>query len=339
MKERLKMKGKITSFMMVGALTASFITQAQYEYNEPCAYQGFYAGVWGGVANTFGHLLNDSGTTMIEPSISGNIPFDTFSVGQKIKVSQNRFAAGLSLGYSHVFCTSFYLGGELGINYSPGRIEANFSQSTANAASFLTPGNFLFEDAAGSNAATVLANATMTLNETIRTSLRKWEWTADLTPGFVLCDNFLIFGRVGVAFNETRLNTCTTLDNFNNGNGNFVVVGTNSPGIETLSLSERKNRGGLRLGIGLSNYICEDLVLTANYVYTNYGKVSVFGLENITNSPVNPAFNQIAAQASAAAAVPGQAIATVNSFFLRGDTKVKLQRQFITLGLNYYFGF
>ena len=303
------MKKKLLGTLFLGAFSISNLANAAV---TPCDYDGFYIGVSGGVANTFGKLTTEAEADFTIIADDGFVHGDPLIPIQKsnfangsLRASKNRAIGGINLGASWL-CDCFYLGGELGAYYSPRYIKQTITNNESNLSTdnlFIT-GTFF----------------TSNLTQEVRAKLNNWEWTADLTPGVLLCDTYLLYGRVGVAFNRIKLDTST---NFLYNDLQFPLdsSGTAIPTPTTVNVclpgSASKKRAALRLGVGIASYIADNFVLSFNYTYTDYGKVSVTSATSIH--------------------LPGVAVERVMQG-LYSDTKIRIMRQNFTVGLNYYFG-
>ena len=150
------------------------------------------------------------------------------------------------------------------------------------------------------------------LAHTTHAKSRNWELALDLTPGVILCDSFLLFVRVGVGFNQFSVNSTATF-NYTDNNTNTV---TPADIALASNFAGSKKRAGLRLGLGAAHYIGDDLVLTLNYIYTDFGKISTGDTIEVPQ-PIVP-------------------LLPFKTHFNPGST-TWLKRQSLMIGLNYYF--
>ena len=106
-------------------------------------------------------------------------------------------------------------------------------------------------------------------------TLNSGEFDFDLRPGFLMDTRTMLYGRVGGALNQLTLNT----------KNNFSF--TTPPTTYDSPLSQHKNKNvvGIRLGAGIERSVKQNLSITADYIYTYYGKVSTSGVAN-TQDPV-----------------------------------------------------
>jgi opacity protein-like surface antigen len=293
------MKKKLISAICLSAVAASSVAKAQ----DFCGFDGFFIGLSGGLASTNANIHAFSPTTYTD---GFDFFTNTLNLDTKSKITQNRGIIAATLGYSWL-CDKLYLGVELGGSYSPNHLNESFdSGSNYNDLGLIQ----------------VPAIFSSTLNLDAKAKLRKWEWTADFTPGVVPCDGLLVFGRIGVAWNQLHLDTNTVfnyVDNLFDFNGSPFT--TNNNVTIPLALSQKKNRSALRLGVGIAHYISDNFVLSANYIYTDYGKVCV------TDSTSIPIIVDVVSVG------PTTVLGSLPS-----TTNVHVWRQSITIGLNYYFG-
>ena len=279
------MKKRLLAAAALAAFSASAIVQA--DSTTPCDFIGFYAGISGGATYTIGKQNISSPTTFNQSNTT------TINLINNNHVAQVHGTGGINLGYSYVWGW-FYLGAELGGYYAPAHLtqDSLFSLHTTDA-----------------ETGTPRMMGDLTVNSKLK--VKKWEWTADLMPGVLLCDSFLLFGRVGVTYNKMNLQTNSLF---------HITSATNLPPFDLsfpLLSSSNKNRAALRLGLGLSHYISDNIVLNANYIYTYYGKVDLIGETPIT--------------------IP-QGARQLITRGLNSNANIRVQRYAFTLGLNYYFG-
>ena len=280
----------------------------------PPMYQGIYVGASGGLVNTYGKITSASRARYIfeiDPSLSLNT---------KKRATQNKGSIGIDIGYSWL-CDIFYLGGELGFYYAKGELHEK-GKSSVKA--------FDSENEQGYSASLSLKS---------QAKLRNFEWTLDFTPGVILCDSFLFYGRIGAALNRAQLNAATKFCY-----QDFEFSENVHQKTSHLCLNNPKKQGALRLGFGFSHYITDDLVLNANYVYTNYGTVRVSGISHIStidNGPTsNPRNQRSHSELDASSSLPNALSSqpeTDEREFLISETKVNVRRQSLMIGLNYYF--
>ena len=178
--------------------------------------------------------------------IPTNSFFDLFSVpfGSNIISSNSRGISGkirgsFILGVSHLI-KKFYIGVEAFLGITPNN-KNTWSVS--------------FDE----------TNVAFPVNQKITTKLNSFEYGLDATPGLQVSSNILLFLRAGIAFNYARL----LVNNF--GFDGFA------PETITQNLVKKQHLFGLRLGIGAKVLVASHTALALNYIYTNYGAISVRG--------------------------------------------------------------
>lgn len=194
------------------------------------------------------------------------------------------------LGYGKYFTPKLYLAGEVFIDF------AGRKNTLDNSATRISPADD--QDMA-------------TLNTRAVSQLRTAEFGLDLRPGYLFDTNTLMYGRVGVGFNQLKSNNTT--------NFLFTYTGTdpalsyNSP----LAYNNTKNVAALRLGVGVEHAVSTNLAVTADYIYSYYGSINAQGVaDTYSNNGTDPQ-------------------TTTNG--LVSNTSAKLSTQALMLGLKYFF--
>lgn len=247
-------------------------------------YDGFYAGIDAGSNQISSKILMNSSIVLANEDGSAN----TLAFNQDINVNQTQGGGSVYLGYGQVIHSSnLYLGGEIFADFFPHSMTANDS------AFHLDP----------------FHGDSQTFNAQTTVKLHSGEVGIDLRPAFLLGRNVIAYGRVGMAFNQLTLSSNVNFS-YSNLVNNIIVT---SP----LSTNSTKNITGLRLGLGLETYICKNISLTADYIYTSYGKVSA---------------NH---RADATAFMPSTEVVIGE---LSHQSSVNVETQSVLLGIKYYFG-
>jgi outer membrane immunogenic protein len=197
----------------------------------------------------------------------------TATFSSKHDLRKNAGVGALYLGYGS-FSDYFYLGGELFADWTHRKAKGTQDYSVSLAANPLT------------------------LTDMTNVKLNGFEYGVDLRPGYKLTNDSLVYARVGVAFNKLKATETLT-------------VGSGTTASQFVPLSKKKNVAALRVGAGIEQGICENLVLRADYIYTYYGKVNAKNSSNLATSN----FNSSAAARSTA----------------------KLSNNTVMLGLSYYW--
>lgn len=284
---------KLRSWLKL-ALIASGMTSASLMAASP--FDGFYAGISGGILESIANLssaANAKYTGIFDfpssPNFIGN--------GGEDDRQQNFSGIGsIALGYGQTLGTSpFYLGAEISGNY--GKREIN-SQDRASHLS----GEGL--------------EPTVSLITDKEARLRSGEFDIDLRPGFFLTNDFLLYGRVGAAFNKEE----TFADN------TFIINDSSLGGTVTrvsfLNIGDDRNVTGLRLGAGGEVCLGNNWSLTGDYIFTDYGKSKSFVGTAPTVSPF---------------AEGGRVANVVIANGLSSSIDSDFYTQTVMIGLKYYF--
>jgi opacity protein-like surface antigen len=190
------------------------------------AFSGLHVGGNVGVAGDFASF--EAATFVPE----GGEPF----VGQGLKSEgcKRRLAGELYLGYGCEVGCGFYLGGRLGINFA--------SSQVASTAKRLTP------------------RSVETFENAVALETNSVEPTLDVRPGYILCDDTMLYGLIGIAYSWVELQ----------GRGDLLftqeILG--STGIQRTG----SNGVGARFGLGLERLFCGCYGINLSYVYTLYPK-------------------------------------------------------------------
>lgn len=252
--------------------------QAFATQNEFC---GFYAGVSLG-----GAFRSGAGHTSSTTSITSGTDTLTATRDLKFDARKNAFLGSFAVGYGYEWCDDLYLGLEGFVNGS-----SHHSHTPTETTTLSDTDDGVTE--------------TLTYSNRVRAKLHSAEVGIDLRPGYVLCKNTMLYGRVGVAYNRLTLSSDPTFS--------FVEGTTSLPG--SVSLRGHKNRGAFRIGGGLERMFCDNFAIRMDYVYTYYGKVS--NTRSFTGSTTVGGVTTTAAFSSA--------------------SSVKVTSNTTTLGLFYYW--
>jgi len=203
-------------------------------------FRGFYAGV--GVGGSF-----LSGRESVDQSASSASLLTraqkTLGNSSQRGLTKNSVAGNLFLGYGSTW-DPLYLGIEASVTGTRARTKNRDTQNLQ-----LVP--------------LLTSTTTSTLVTNTQTRLRPWDLGLDLRPGVLLRPETLLYGRVGVAWNKLSVRSTQTY------NDQVSQVGTTSFNLPALSQTTRKhkNNTSLRLGAGLEQEICENLVIRGDYVH------------------------------------------------------------------------
>lgn len=223
---------------------------------NPGLFNGYYGGVAGGVMRTESKISASATSTYANR-------YDEASVlaysQDDVRVHKYTGVGDIYLGFGHFVNDSyFYLAGEIFANFAHRNNSLN---------------NWVFHSSPNDDRdfESISANTTM--------KLRNTEYGVDIRPGYLMDTNTLVYGRIGVAFNKVKNDTTNT---FSFTSTRAVITPGNKNFVTTLNQSKNKNVTGLRLGIGLEHKITDTLAITADYIYTYYGKASTSGVATTT---------------------------------------------------------
>lgn len=274
------------------------------------SFNGFYAGVDGGFIRSDASS-NDSlaGANSLSISLFDilNFPIVNRTIdGGSSSFDQNEDSAigGLHLGWGRQF-NQFYAGIEGFVNVADRNFETidrltNQTQTTT----ILIPLVTVFSTVASSN----------------KLEMNPVEGGADLRLGVVTdTDTTLIYGKLGVAFNRLKL----TSTNFSNYGFTILptIIGANFNVPSFASVEQTKNVAGVRLGLGIEQFISCHWSIRADYTHTDYGTIS-----------------QSVASANTIDLLPNLEVIDINLNtvgFSRYSTHVRSNAG--TVGLSYYF--
>lgn len=93
------------------------------------------------------------------------------------------------------------------------------------------------------------------------------QYGIDLRPGFNLTPCTLLYGRVGFGIARYSLDSASS----------FALVDGSDIGTILLDQSRRRSSSTLRLGAGLELLLNSHVTLQADYIYTNFNRIKVFG--------------------------------------------------------------
>jgi len=225
---------------------------------EECPFSGFYGGVQVGGSFVSGReTVGTSGVLSTGTPPAPLVPAESINTFSDRGFRKNSVAGDIFLGYGCSAWDPVYLGAEIFLRGAKATTtnldDANMSLSTA--------------------APSVIAQDIATQ---VRTRLRPWEFGIDARPGVLLREDFLLYGRVGVAFNRLSVTTSTAYTVSTTAGAVTRTFPANS-----LVVNSHRNIGALRLGLGVEKEICENLTLRTDYTYSRYRKVNTSGTQSI----------------------------------------------------------
>ena len=271
-----------------------FCVPSAYATNS--CFDGFYAGVRGGATETNASLNNQ---TVMNYTDFNNLFFesmDTTILSNTVHAYGTSGAGDIFLGYGQLINHSnFYVGGEI------------FGGITEDTPAKMTNMSATTQDITGIDN----INA---INTQVKAHFNNNVFGVDFRPGYVFDQHTMLYGRIGAAFTQATLDTNTTVTSSIN---NFMSPVT--PLISSMSYSTNKDLIGLRLGFGIQHTISDKFSVTADYIYTNYGKV-----KSSSNGVVNT-YNY-----------DGDFI-NVEPGTISGQSSTTISTQSLMLGLSYRF--
>ena len=237
--------------LLVLALGISSPLLASY---DGCGYfDGFYAGITGGVA-----------THMADTHLETSTIFETIGPDEALENTSKAHIYDIS-PWGELFagwgrqCGCYYWGGRFGINFS------HFNPKLRSTAANLDPGD---------------EQALALLDDSLKTEMWTAEYTLDFKPGIVFCERTMLFGILGAAINKERL---IGKSQFTQIPGNNVQISA----FNEIKVEEEKTSAGFRGGLGLEYMLTQCLSLQLSYVYTHYWRLKENVTQNFTDSVGN----------------------------------------------------
>jgi opacity protein-like surface antigen len=150
------------------------------------------------------------------------------------------------------------------------------------------------------------------LRSDVDVELNSWEPVVDLKIGFKVTPNSLLYARVGAAFNEITVKNKLNLE---------LDYYFDEQVLSSHETTKSDSVVGLRLGVGAEQRFSENLAVSLDYVYTDYGSVDVSG----------------SGQSAFWNSVPDPEEIDYLENGLKSDSEVNVKRNVVMLGMNYYF--
>lgn len=227
----------------------------------PTYFNGFYAGLGGGVSDANADL---NATSVITHAIDFRYIdiINTLTHQTNVTASETFGMGTVDVGYSRVFGRRFYLGLEFIGTYNSDDIYASTS-TTAN--KVVLQGPFVFD-------------TTARLSHNIRVHFNDFEPNLVLEPGVLINDRAVLYGIVGMTWNKVRTTLNSTLT-FNSSVYNSLegVAGDLADFISTThsaGSTQTKDKTYFTVGAGLKGMITDRLALRMDYRYINYGTIT-----------------------------------------------------------------
>ncbi len=275
---------------------------------------GVYAGTMGDPA----YCYPDGWAFIAGAGQTGFMSSGTYTLGANgmsktlgVKNFQFGFLGDLAIGYGRLVNGPFYLGSEFGALIFGN--SKTTSQTSASNTTIVTTEPEL----------SVLKTVTVTrsLSSSVTVSGNPVVPYLDLKPGLLISDNSFLFARIGVDYNQIKVRTTSNYTSFgqsvNTADGGDASTGASSAGFVT---NHKKQRAGLRTGLGFEYLLTEKLGLSANYIYAFYS-----GLNTSTTGSIG----QVSCDAYEACPVNADGTYAASGHSRMGDQQVLLE-------LNYH---
>jgi opacity protein-like surface antigen len=257
-----------THHLTIGTLGAILLLAATQLHASSGFHQGFYLG--GALGAGFGHAdwdgvssltaINDQGATLL---VSGAWTPEGES-------SATELAGRVMLGYQFVH-QSLYLAAEMGGTFA-GKYQFDSKDSQQYHRNYTGSVPPYYD-------VTMDASASVSDSVTLGSS----EFNLDLRPGWLFNDNFLIYARVGLAINELSIENSGTWSNLSSSYPYYPI-----PYTLTVDDSSKQSETawGIRLGLGGEYLVTENLGISLDYIYTNYGSISTSAEASGSTHPI-----------------------------------------------------
>ena len=222
---------------------------------------GFYAGLSGGVMQARAKIAASPSATFTNYYDDEN----QISSSQEAHIWKDTGIGAIYLGYRQpVNNSNFFMAGEIFSNIAKHKVTLN---------------NFVYHQQPNDD------EDFESITTATQAKLNDAEFGVDIQPAYLFDSHTVFYGRLGAAFNRLTVRS--------NSNFSFTYLGSdfqetapppvlpldppinfNSP----LALSKAKDVVGLRLGLGIEHNLSDNIAITADYIYTNYGKVNTAGI-------------------------------------------------------------
>ncbi|MDF1683203.1 MAG: hypothetical protein P1U36_00955 [Legionellaceae bacterium] len=225
------------------------------------AYSSTYAGTEGQTPDYPNGFMLGAGAGLTEFMDSGAYSTSTRNV---LSSTTNRsfrfgFMGDVTAGYGRRVYQPFYLGTELGLNiFGTRKTSSSYSTDTA-----MTVEDSVFD-------VSVITEEALSTTTTVSGNV--FVPFFDIKPGLLVTPKSLLFARIGVNYNQFNVVTQSS----HLASGTVINAGATESGtaLSGLYSSEKKQRAGLRTGLGFEYLISDHVGLAANYVYSFYSSVN-----------------------------------------------------------------
>lgn len=273
----------------VSSVLAMFTTNPAFA--EKAFENGWYAGAK--VGATWAHADWDgvSSITTINEEATPQIISQTWKPHGHH--ADSAFIGNLTLGYQLVR-EYLYLAAEIGGNFTSEQASKSHTIKSFNSV-------IVNQQFRGFNPPFQTEMGTTAIHDKV--SLRKNELIIDLKPGVTFKDTFLVYARVGAAFNKLLLKSAGSWTQ----QGGEIDIPTGAQ-IQPLSYiasffqpeeafgcsKESSHKVGIRVGVGAEYLLTQQLGVSVDYIYTDYGNVSTYstGEAHAVISPDTPSIFQ-----------------------------------------------
>lgn len=222
-------------------LTAPFCVQAGTHHS------GFYAGIQSGITSSDFHH-----NTFVQADISGSntteLQYSAFDNDGVRPV--NGIHAGFEGQVRHV-----YMQVEAFLN-----LQSEQQYASAQVKDQITQGN-----------GDVITSA---LSNSINANFSNVGYGLDLRPGFLINDDWLVHGVLGVASTKVDVHSSTI---FALTEVNDEGVAVSSPDIGEVNITDKVHIIGPRFGLGVQHFVSDHMSVGLEYVYTAYGDKDISG--------------------------------------------------------------
>ncbi len=258
--------------------------------NDSYYHSGFYLGGAVGGNQYLANIENFSSATYEGWNLNNNYTFGSYDPLESESKSAG-FMGQVQLGYAYINDWFF------------GALEISGNGSTGS--------NGMDQDDAYSEYNNADYEGTFgLLRSDIDVELNSWEPVVDLKIGFKVTPNSLLYARVGAAFNEITVKSKLNLE---------LDYYFDEQVLSSYESTKSDSVVGLRLGVGAEQRFSENLAVSLDYVYTDYGSVDVSSAGN----------------AASWDDIHDQIIYVEDG--LQSDSEVNVKRNVVMLGMNYYF--
>jgi opacity protein-like surface antigen len=218
------------------------------------------------------YLGAHAGVLKGDSSNSTNVWFgDNYSLTNKAMKSESKPTFGLHLGYGKQI-NKFYIGAEI-------------------------LSNFIKHEDSGESQSIDIANQCILTNK-IKIKMSGLQYGIDLRPGFVINPTTLFYGRLGIMLSRFKLSSLNRIN---------IIYASSAD----FNFTKSQYKPGLRLGLGVEEYLSHKISLHLEYIYTYYKDIKLDEIIHLGAPEDPPEFTN--------------------------KTKISPRTQNFIFGINYYF--